>query len=49
MVGGLRYQIKPRWAIDAAWRYLYDDYQTDQLHSRTAESGLLLGMSFRIK
>jgi imidazolonepropionase-like amidohydrolase len=49
MVGGLRYQLKPRWALDAAWRYLYDDYRQDQLHTRTAQSGLLLGVTYRIK
>jgi hypothetical protein len=49
MVGGLRYQMKPRWAIDAAWRYLYDDYQTGPIQSRTTESGLVIGVTYRIK
>jgi hypothetical protein len=49
MVGGLNYQIKPRWAVDAGWRYLCDDYSQARLHSRTAESGLVLGVTYRIK
>ena len=49
MVGALSYRIKPRWSVDAGWRYLYDDYNPGNLHSRTAQSGLLLGVTYRIK
>jgi hypothetical protein len=49
LVGGLRYQLKRRWAIDTAWRYLYDDYGSDRVHSHTAQSGLLVGVTYRIK
>jgi hypothetical protein len=45
----LSYKIKPRWAIDTAWRYLYSDYSQPQLHTRIAQSGLVVGVTYRIK
>jgi hypothetical protein len=41
--------IKPRWAIDTAWRYLYSDYSQSQIHTRIAQSGIVLGVTYRIK
>jgi len=49
MIGVLSYRVKPRWSMDAGWRYLYDDYNPGMLHSRTTQSGLVLGVTYRIK
>jgi len=49
MLGALSYRIKPRWALDAGWRYIYTDYRDSQLHSRVAQSGVVIGMSYTIK
>lgn len=46
LVGGFSYRLLRRWAIDAAWRSLYVDYKQDQFHSRTTESGFVLGVTF---
>ncbi|HET9409064.1 MAG TPA: hypothetical protein VFO39_17605 [Candidatus Sulfotelmatobacter sp.] len=49
MLGALSYRIKSRWALDAGWRYIYTDYRDSQLHSRVAQSGLVIGMSYTVK
>ena len=49
MVGALSYRVTKRWSMDAGWRYLFDDYNPGNLHTRTTQSGLLLGMTYRIK
>ena len=49
MVGALSYKIKPRWAIDAAWRYLYSDYSQPQIHTRIVQSGIVLGVTYTLR
>ncbi|HTS35910.1 MAG TPA: amidohydrolase family protein [Candidatus Solibacter sp.] len=48
-LGALSYRIRPRWALDAGWRYIYTDYRDGQLHSRIAQSGIVVGVTYRIK
>ena len=45
MLGAFSYRIKPRWALDAGWRYIYTDYTDSQLHSRVAQSGIVIGIT----
>jgi hypothetical protein len=47
MVGALTYKIKPRWGIDAAWRYNYTDYGAI-IHSVTAQSGIVIGATYHL-
>jgi len=49
MLGALSYPIKPTWALDAGWRYMYTDYSNSQLHSRVAQSGLFIGITHNFK
>ena len=49
MLGALNYRVASRWSADVGWRYLYDDYNPGNIHSRTTQSGLLLGVTYRIK
>ena len=49
IIGALSYRVARRWSMDAGWRYLYDDYNPGMLHSRTAQSGLVLGTTYHIK
>ncbi|HTT24326.1 MAG TPA: amidohydrolase family protein [Candidatus Sulfotelmatobacter sp.] len=49
MLGALSYRIKPRWALHAGWRYMYTDYSNGQLHSRVAQSGVVIGMTHNFK
>ena len=48
-VGGLDLAIIGRLGLDAAWRQTYADYEQDQLHSKTTESGLVAGVTYRIR
>ncbi len=49
MIGALSYRLARRWSMDAGWRYLYDDYNPGNLHSRTTQSGLVVGATYHIK
>jgi len=49
LLGALGYRIKPRWAVDAGWRYMYTDYRDSQVHSRVAQSGIVIGVTYCIK
>lgn len=49
LLGALSYRIKPRWAVDAGWRYMYTDYRDSLVHSRVAQSGIVIGVTYRIK
>ena len=49
MLGALSYRVKPRWALDAGWRYIYTDYRDSQLHSRVAQSGVFIGITHNFK
>jgi len=50
IVGGLTYKVKPKWALGAAWRYLYLDYNNrTRLSSQTALSGVTLGVTYSIR
>jgi len=48
VVAALGLTLAPRWSVDAAWRQIYADYETAQLHSKTTESGLVAGVTFKI-
>jgi opacity protein-like surface antigen len=47
MLGAISYRIKPRWALDAGWRYICTDYSSGQIHSRVAQSGIVIGLTFK--
>lgn len=49
IIGALSYRIKPKWALDAAWRYLYVDYAKTYISTQTAESGFVLGVTYALK
>lgn len=49
MVGALSYSVTRRWCADAGWRYVFDDYNPGTQHTRTTQSGLVLGVTYRIK
>jgi hypothetical protein len=49
IIGALSYRVARRWSTDAGWRYLYDDYNPGSLHSRTTQSGLIVGVTYYIK
>ena len=48
IVGALSYKFKPKWALDAGWRYLYLDYRKTILDTQMAMSGILLGVTYSI-
>jgi len=48
LVGALGLAVTPRLGFDAAWRQTYADYKQGQLHSKTTESGLVAGVTWRI-
>jgi hypothetical protein len=48
MVGALSYKIARRWALGAAWRYLYVDYKSANLTTVTAQSGIVFGVTYHI-
>jgi len=49
MFGAISYRIKPKWALDAGWRYIYTDYSNSQIHSRVAQSGIVIGLTHTFK
>jgi hypothetical protein len=50
IVGALGYQLKPKLALQAGWRYLYIDYSgQNQFKSQLIMSGLILGVTYAIK
>ena len=49
VLGAFTYQLKPKWALDAGWRYMYTDYSDNLIHSRVAQSGIILGVTYTIK
>jgi hypothetical protein len=50
VVGDLAYRIKPKMALDLAWRYLSLDYSSrSNFSSQLALSGLVLGMTYTFK
>ena len=48
IVAALSYKIKPKWALDAGWRYLYLDYRKTILDTQVAMSGVVLGVTYSI-
>jgi hypothetical protein len=46
IVGALGYKIKPKLALDAAWRYLYLDYGQYPFTTQVALSGPVLGLTY---
>jgi len=44
----LTYRIKPKLALDAAWRYLYINYKKTNFTNELAQSGLALGVTYSI-
>jgi len=49
VLGALSYQMKPKWALDAGWRYIYTDYSDSLIHSRVAQSGIIVGVTYTMK
>ena len=48
VVGALSLALTPRLALDGAWRQTYADFKQGQLHSKTTESGMVAGVTWRI-
>jgi hypothetical protein len=49
IIGALTYQFKPKWAFGAAWRYLYVDYGSTDFSTQTAQSGIAIAVTYRLK
>lgn len=49
IVAALGYQFARRWAVDAAWRSLYVNYQESQLGARTTMSGAVVGITYGLR
>lgn len=49
VAGILGYRIKPKWALQAGYRYLYVDYRTGGAILTCATSGVLFGVSINLK
>ena len=46
--GILGYQIKPKWTLQAGWRYLDVDYRSNTIFD-VAMSGVLFGVTINLK
>jgi hypothetical protein len=45
----LGYKIKPRWTLQAGYRYLFVDYRNGGSSTEMVTSGALMGITFNIK
>ena len=49
IVGLLGYKLKPKWTLQAGYRYLFVDYSSSTFLYNTVESGALFGATINLK